>query len=192
MSIYLNPMTHFRINQQTALLEPVKYLASPHCDERPADTDIDMVVIHGISLPPNEFGSDVVEKFFCGTLNFFAYPALRSLETVRVSSHLFIRRTGEVIQFVPFTKRAWHAGQSFYQGKSGCNDFSIGIELEGSDTLPYEVVQYQQLGRVLEAIQLAYPAVTHDRIVGHSDIAPGRKTDPGPFFDWGYIKGKRV
>jgi len=178
------------LNLQTGLLEPVLYQPSPHCDERPLGTEIDMIVIHGISLPPGQFGTDSVSAFFCGELDYASHPYFAEIKGLRVSSHLFIKRTGEIIQFVPFGKRAWHAGQSFYDGKSSCNDFSIGIELEGTDILPYEVVQYQRLSQAIFLIRQAYPLVTENRIVGHADIAPGRKTDPGMAFDWAYLKGK--
>jgi AmpD protein len=178
-----------KVNKATGLLEPVRFLATTHHDERPKGMPIDMVVVHGISLPAGEFDTGAIEAFFCGSLDCTSNPAFASIAGMRVSSHLLIKRTGEIIQFVPFTKRAWHAGQSSFAGRSGCNDFSIGIELEGTDTVPYELVQYQQLSRVLAAIKAAYKAVTDDRIVGHSDIAPGRKTDPGPHFDWAYLKG---
>lgn len=150
---------------------------------------IDMVVIHGISLPPGQFGGRAVQDFFCGHLDIGAHPSFQDIAHLRVSAHLFIKRSGEVIQFVPFTKRAWHAGESFFQGRSRCNDFSIGIELEGTDDIPYETCQYQQLGEILNTLMLTYTAITPDRIVGHIDIAPGRKTDPGAAFDWTHLKG---
>jgi len=182
-------MTMFNINPQSGLLESASYLASPHHDERPQDTLIDMVVIHGISLPPGEFGSNTVESFFCGQLDASSHPALADIADMRVSAHLFIKRTGEIIQFVPFTKRAWHAGESSFAGRVSCNDFSIGIELEGTDDIPYEEMQYKQLGGVIQAMMRAYPSITRNRVVGHADIAPGRKTDPGPVFDWTFLKG---
>lgn len=169
------------------LLSMARYLPSPHCDERPDNMPIDMLVIHGISLPPGQFGSGCVEKFFQGELDFNAHPYFATIATLRVSSHLFISRSGEVIQFVPFTKRAWHAGQSYFQGRERCNDFSIGIELEGTDEVPYEKIQYEKLAQVIKVVTQMYPLITRERIVGHSDIAPGRKTDPGPFFDWRYL-----
>jgi AmpD protein len=181
---------HLTLNLATSLLEPVNYQHSPHHDERPHDTSIDMIVVHGISLPPGEFGSNAIQDFFCGKLDTNSHPAFADIAALRVSAHLLIRRTGEIIQFVPFAKRAWHAGESFFQGKTRCNDFSIGIELEGTDHLPYEEVQYQQLARVISLLRQTYPAITKDRIVGHVDIAPHRKTDPGPAFDWGYLEGK--
>jgi AmpD protein len=175
------------VNLKTGLLETVVVRESPHCDDRPHNMAIDLVVIHGISLPPGEFGSDMVETFFSGKLDFDRYPALADIATLKVSSHLFIKRTGEIIQFVPFTKRAWHAGESVFAGRERCNDFSIGIELEGTDDIPYEEGQYEQLREIILALRRAYPAITRERIVGHVDIAPGRKTDPGPAFDWNKI-----
>lgn len=180
------------LDLKQGLLHPVTYCPSPHWNERPPDTDIDLIVIHGISLPPREFGTDAVEAFFCGTLDVRQHPFYASIADLRVSSHLFIKRTGAIVQFVPFHKRAWHAGQSSFRGKTSCNDFSIGIELEGVDDLPYELLQYKQLGQVIRLLMQAYPALALDRIVGHEDIAPGRKTDPGPAFDWGYLKGMLI
>jgi N-acetyl-anhydromuramoyl-L-alanine amidase len=177
------------VNPETALLEPVLYRPSPYQDARPAEASIDMIVVHGISLPPGEFGSNAIESFFCGQLDKEAHPYFQTIAGLHVSAHLLIKRHGEILQFVPFTKRAWHAGLSSFQGKTRCNDFSIGIELEGTDTTPYEKEQYAQLGRVIKVLRQAYPAIKHDRIVGHVDIAPGRKTDPGPAFDWVYLKG---
>jgi AmpD protein len=184
--LYYYPM--LTVNKQTGLLEPVAFRLSPHHDERPAGAVVDMIVIHGISLPPGQFGGNAVEAFFAGKLDMTQNPYFATINHLRVSSHLFIRRTGEVIQFVPFHKRAWHAGESFYQDKTHCNDFSVGIELEGTDEVPYEQVQYQQLCAAITSLRQAYPAISEDRIVGHSDIAPGRKTDPGPVFDWDFIK----
>ena len=177
------------INTETGLLDRVHYRPSPYQNERPQNMPIDMIVIHGISLPPGDFGSSTIEAFFCGTLDASQHPALISVAQLQVSAHLLIKRTGEFIQFVPFTARAWHAGVSCFQGKTGCNDFSIGIELEGTDTIPYELIQYQQLAQIIRLLMAFYPAITPDRIVGHADIAPGRKTDPGPVFDWRYLKG---
>lgn len=180
---------NLKINHETAILEPVIYRPSPHCDERPENSIINMVVVHGISLPPGEFGSDSITDFFCGNLDFSAHPYFQSIASLRVSAHLLIRRNGETIQFVPFTRRAWHAGESSFQGRSRCNDFSVGIELEGTDDIPYEQAQYRQLGKVITVLKKVYPAITNERVVGHSDIAPGRKSDPGPVFNWDYLKG---
>jgi len=174
------------IDTTTGLLTTAKYLSSPHCNTRD-NTPIDMIVIHGISLPPREFGTGAIEALFCGKLDHAAHPYFRTIEGLQVSAHLLISRQGLITQFVPFHQRAWHAGQSTFQGKSNCNDFSIGIELEGTDDIAYEPVQYQRLAEVVTALLQAYPAITRERIVGHSDIAPGRKTDPGPLFDWAYL-----
>ncbi len=164
-------------------LSDARRCPSDHWDERP-QSEVSLLVIHAIALPPRTWGGPWVEAFFSGQLPAQAHPYFQSLAQVRVSAHLFIRRTGEVIQFVPFDKRAWHAGVSNFQGRQACNDFSIGIELEGADDQPYTSLQYQHLIRVTQALMLAYPDINPQRICGHSDIAPGRKQDPGDFFDW--------
>jgi AmpD protein len=171
----------------TGLLREAVYLPSAHYNARPPEMTIDMVVIHGISLPPTEFGTGAIEQFFCGELDYTQHPYFETIKDLHVSAHLLISRAGHVTQFVPFQERAWHAGASIFQGREGCNDFSVGIELEGADDVPYEKIQYQTLAAVLQALQEAYPAVTRERIVGHSDIAPGRKTDPGASFDWAHL-----
>ncbi|OGT58078.1 MAG: N-acetyl-anhydromuranmyl-L-alanine amidase [Gammaproteobacteria bacterium RIFCSPHIGHO2_12_FULL_42_10] len=180
--------THFRVNLADGRLEGAIECLSPHCDDRLPGGVIDAIVIHGISLPPGEFGSDAIEHFFCGQPVTSMHLALSSLEGIRVSSHLLIKRTGEVMQFVPFMQRAWHAGVSSFMGRTNCNDFSIGIELEGTDDIAYEAIQYARLSKIILALIQAYPAITMDRIVGHSDIAPNRKTDPGPLFNWDYLR----
>lgn len=172
------------IDPKTNLLSPATFITSPNFNDRPTGSEISLAVIHGISLPPGEFGGDEVQRLFTNQLIPNDQPYYASIANLKVSSHIFIRRTGEVIQFVPFDKRAWHAGVSSFQGKENCNDYSIGIELEGTDTLPYEKVQYQQLADLLGVLMRVYPAIAQDRIVGHNDIAPGRKTDPGQSFDW--------
>lgn len=179
----------FSINLAAGLLEQAQFIPSPHHDERPPGMHVDMVVVHNISLPPGEFGGGNIERFFCGKLEAGAHPYFAEIARMRVSAHLLIKRNGGIIQFVPFDKRAWHAGESSFNGKTRCNDFSIGIELEGTDVLPYEDVQYQQLAGIIRMLQTVYPHITHDRIVGHADIAPVRKTDPGPSFNWDYLKG---
>ncbi len=179
----------FQTNTLSGLLLPLNFQASPHHDDRPEGMVVDMIVIHNISLPPGKFGGDEIERFFCGRLPATEHPYFAEIAHLRVSSHLLIKRTGEVIQFVPFHKRAWHAGESNFHGRTRCNDFSIGIELEGTDDLPYETEQYQQLTEVINALLDAYPHIVRERIVGHADIAPVRKTDPGPAFDWDYLKG---
>lgn len=176
------------IDLTTGLLEPARHLFSPHHNERPPEASIDMIVVHNISLPPGQFGTGAIEQFFLGQLDFTAHPYYEGIAHLRVSAHLLINRVGEITQFVPFNKRAWHAGQSFFDGRTNCNDFSIGIELEGTDDTPFEAVQYQSLANVVSLIMNAYPGVTLERIVGHSDIAPGRKTDPGPFFEWSRLR----
>ena len=175
------------INLTTNLLDTVKHLLSPHCDARPENAAIDMIVIHGISLPPGQFGTGAIENFFCNKLDFSQHPYFAAIATLKVSSHLLIDRQGNVIQFVPFNKRAWHAGKSMFQGRENCNDFSIGIELEGADDVPYEKIQYEQLAKVIKLLMANYPAIIRERVVGHADIAPGRKTDPGPHFDWTFL-----
>ena len=158
-------------------------IASPNCNERP-DGRIDLLVIHCISLPPNEFGGPYISELFCNRLDRKAHPYFETVADLQVSAHLLVRRDGSLIQYVPFDKRAWHAGVSCFGDEQACNDFSIGIELEGADDTPYEAAQYQQLAEVTRCLMAAYPGITRERITGHSDIAPGRKTDPGSAFDW--------
>ncbi|ATC83558.1 MULTISPECIES: 1,6-anhydro-N-acetylmuramyl-L-alanine amidase AmpD [Pseudoalteromonas] len=155
-----------------------------HFDERPENTDISLLVIHNISLPAGQFGTEHVDALFMGEIDCNAHPSFCDLNGLRVSAHCFIKRTGEIIQYVPFNKRAWHAGQSEYEGQSACNNFSIGIELEGTDTTPYTQAQYTSLHSLTKAIMTRYPLITTKRVVGHCDIAPGRKTDPGESFNW--------
>ncbi len=157
---------------------------SPNCDERPPGTEICLIVLHNISLPPGRFGGDDVERFFTNSLDPAADPFYEQLREVRVSAHLFLRRDGGWVQFVPFSGRAWHAGVSNWRGRARCNDFSIGIELEGTDDLSYTDAQYAALAAALESLTACYPI---EAITGHSDIAPGRKTDPGSAFDWSRI-----
>ncbi|MGH8377737.1 MAG: 1,6-anhydro-N-acetylmuramyl-L-alanine amidase AmpD [Gammaproteobacteria bacterium] len=178
------------MDRDTGLMRGARQLPSPHCDERPAGTVIDLLVIHGISLPPGEFGGAWIEHLFMGTLPADAHPYFASIAALQVSPHLLIRRDGELVQFVPFHRRAWHAGASRYAGRDACNDFSIGIELEGCDEVPYTPAQYAELAIATRALVGAYPDITPDRIVGHSDIAPGRKTDPGPVFDWAGFRAR--
>lgn len=157
-----------------------EYVPSPNCDPRPAG-EIGLLVIHNISLPPGEFGGDGVQRLFTNTLDADAHPYYRTIAGLKVSAHFFLRRDGRVIQFVSCLDRAWHAGASCWQGRGGCNDFSIGIELEGTDDLPFTDAQYLVLGELSGALRAAYPIRA---IAGHSDIAPQRKTDPGPYFNW--------
>lgn len=165
-------------------LDSAEQVQSPNYNERPPGEEISLLVIHNISLPPGRYGGGYIEQFFQNRLPIAVDPFFEEIKELQVSSHLLIERTGRIVQFVPFSKRAWHAGISEYQGRDGCNDFSLGIELEGTDDEPYTDIQYKQLAEVTRVIQQRYPAITLDRIVGHCDIAPVRKTDPGPAFDW--------
>jgi N-acetyl-anhydromuramoyl-L-alanine amidase len=158
-----------------------RQVPSPNCDARPAGSAIELVVVHGISLPPGEFGGPHVEALFTNRLDPSAHPYFASVAQLRVSAHMLVDRNGVPTQFVPVRMRAWHAGQSSWQGRERCNDFSVGIELEGTDTLPYDARQYATLARLIVALRQRYPIRA---VAGHSDIAPGRKTDPGPSFDW--------
>ncbi len=162
-------------------LAGVRRVPSPHCDPRPEGMAVELLVIHGISLPPGSFGGPHIEALFLGRLDPAAHPYFREIEGMRVSAHFLVRRDGEVLQFVPCGLRAWHAGQSAWRGRERCNDFSVGIELEGTDDLPYEPAQYEALVPLARALLAAYPI---RGVAGHSEIAPGRKTDPGPHFDW--------
>lgn len=161
---------------------------SPHHDARPDPQDISVLVVHGISLPAGEFGLPYIDQLFMGTIDTKAHPSFDVLEGLKVSAHCVIHRDGRIVQYVPFDKRAWHAGVSHYCGRKRCNDFAIGIELEGTDTEPYTKEQYQQLAQLAAAAVREYPALTPQRIVGHQHIAPVRKTDPGPAFDWDYFR----
>lgn len=165
-------------------IEPARRCLSPNRDERPAGAEPRLVVIHGISLPPGDFGGDGIERLFTNRLDWDAHPYYSGIRGLEVSAHVLIRRDGETVQFVPFGERAWHAGESFFRGRTRCNDFSIGIELEGEDEVPYADRQYDVLCAVLRALTARYPALDNRLIAGHCDIAPGRKTDPGPAFDW--------
>lgn len=176
--------TRFGVDTASGLLEGARQLPSPNCDDRPAGVDADLVIVHGISLPPGEFGGPWIDRLFTNSLPPAAHPYFESVAGLRVSAHLLIRRDGEVVQYVPFQSRAWHAGVSSWQGRGRCNDYSIGIELEGTDGDPCESAQYAMLARVIAALCRAYPMLSPARIVGHSDVAPGRKTDPGTAFDW--------
>jgi AmpD protein len=157
---------------------------SPNSDPRPDPEDIALIVIHGISLPPGKFNTGLVEDLFLNRLDPNVDPALADLRDVQVSAHVLIDRRGRLTQFVPFDDRAWHAGQSCWQGRERCNDFSIGIELEGEDQRPYTQAQYRRLEVLLEQLLRRYPRLSRGAIVGHLEVAPGRKTDPGPAFDW--------
>lgn len=176
---------------QNGWFSTARRVESPYANRRPAvieeaenQANISLLVIHNISLPPNQFGSDDVERLFTGTIDPDKHPFFNTIKHLQVSAHLFIRRNGELVQFVSMEERAWHAGVSSFQGQAGCNDYSIGIELEGTDEVAFTNRQYEQLGAVTKSIQSHYPCISLGRIVGHNDIAPGRKTDPGKHFDW--------
>ena len=173
-----------QIDKQSGLLVDVPYHCSPNQDARPDEHDIEGIVIHNISLPPGEFGSGWIDDLFLNQLDPAAHPYFATISALEVSSHVLIRRDGSVIQYVPFHQRAWHAGASNWDGKERCNDFTIGIELEGSDDQYFELEQYQQLARVVSSLCECYPNLNTQQIKGHSDFSPGRKTDPGPYFDW--------
>ena len=170
------------------ILEEVKISLSPNYDLRPDKSNISLIVLHSISLPPTIFGNNYVEDFFCNKLNPGNDNYLNTIKDMKVSSHLFVKRTGEIIQFVPFDKRAWHAGKSSFDNVENCNDYSIGIELEGCDDISFEDIQYEKLTYIIKAILDNYKKTSKERIVSHSDIAPGRKSDPGPLFDWKRLK----
>lgn len=178
-----------RIDPAVGLVVSARQVISSHFDERPTGVLPELIVVHGISLPPGEFGGPWIDRLFTGHLPADVHPYFKTIAAGRVSAHALIRRDGEIVQYVPFGERAWHSGKSEYRGRSACNDFSVGIELEGTDDLPYETSQYNSLAALIGALLAAYPSLSRDHIVGHSDIAPGRKTDPGPSFDWPRLNG---
>jgi len=176
------------LDKQTGLMAGVTCLCSPHCDDRPGDGEVSAIVIHAISLPPRSFSTEAIHDLFLGCLDVTRHPYFQTIPSTKVSAHFLIDREGKLSQFVPVTRRAWHAGVSELQGRDRVNDFSIGIELVGSDEDPFTEQQYSALAALTKILCTAFPAITADRIVGHSDIAPGRKTDPGPFFRWARFK----
>ena len=178
------PIRSVQIDAATGLLSGVCQVLSPHCDARPDGARPELLVIHGISLPAGQFGGPWIDRLFTGNVPADAPVSLREVAGLRVSAHVLVRRDGALTQYVGFGLRAWHAGRSEYRGRTACNDFSIGIELEGTDTMPYAEAQYESLAALTALLLAAYPTLDAERIVGHSDIAPGRKTDPGPAFDW--------
>jgi AmpD protein len=173
-----------RIDVESGLIQGARQIASPNRDFRPPGVEADLIVVHGISLPPGQYGGAWIDRLFTNTLPAEAHPYFAEVCSLQVSSHVVVSREGAVTQYVKFSERAWHAGKSTYQGREACNDFSVGIELEGTDTTPYEAAQYSALAEVVAALCAAYPRLSPHRLVGHSDISPGRKTDPGPAFDW--------
>ena len=172
------------------LVRGARQLPSPNCDARPAGAGVELLVVHGISLPPGEFGGPWIDALFTNRLPPQAHPFFEELAGLRVSAHLLVRRDGELVQYVPLDRRAWHAGRSEWRGRPHCNDFSIGIELEGTDAQPYEPVQYQVLARLIADLCRRYPLLSEEQVVGHSDIAPGRKSDPGIAFDWPLLRSR--
>jgi AmpD protein len=188
----LDPVTAATIDAELGLLRTARQVASPNFDERPTGVAADLIVVHGISLPPDEFGGPWIDRLFTNTLPSNEHPYFATVADRKVSSHLLIRRDGELVQYVPFHRRAWHAGVSQYRGRERCNDFSVGIELEGADTIPYEPAQYRALAHTILTLCAAYPSLSLERVAGHSDIAPGRKTDPGDVFDWARLRALLV
>lgn len=173
-----------RVDPASHLITGVCYTPSPNANKRPDGCLPSVIVLHNISLPPGEFGGPGIEELFTNQLDPDAHPYFASIAKQKVSAHVLIRRDGDIVQFVPFHRRAWHAGTSNYKGRENCNDFSIGIELEGTDTLPYADTQYRVLAALIDALRIAYPDLSKHRIVSHSEIAPDQKTDPGQAFDW--------
>ena len=173
-----------KLDRSSGLVHPAHYVASPNCDPRPAGTDIDVLVVHCISLPPGQYGGSYIEQLFCNALDPTEHEYFEQICHLTVSAHFLIRRDGALIQFVPTYLRAWHAGESTYQDRANVNDFSLGVELEGTDDTAFTDAQYDVLGGLTSALIMAYPALSESRLVGHSDIAPDRKTDPGEYFDW--------
>jgi N-acetyl-anhydromuramoyl-L-alanine amidase len=177
-----------RIDPTTGLLEGARYLPSSNADERPPGAVPELIVVHGISLPPGDFGGPWIDALFTNGLDPGAHPFFADICGLKVSAHCLIRRDGEIVQYVPFRRRAWHAGASNYRGRSRCNDFSIGIELEGTNDAPYEAKQYAQLAALIKALIASYPSLSSEHVTSHADIAPGRKADPGPVFDWARLR----
>lgn len=181
----------FSVDSASGLVAPARQSPSPNCDDRPLDCPIVLIVVHGISLPPGQFGNGCIAQFFCNQLAPNAHPYFEEIRSLRVSAHALIDRDGGLTQFVPFTRRAWHAGESTWHGQERCNDFSVGIELEGTDELAYTDSQYVSLSALIDALRAAFPTLADSPVVGHSDIAPGRKTDPGEAFDWSRVDARR-
>jgi len=184
--------TTLSIDALSGLLLGVRQVLSPHWDARPAGVVPSLIVVHGISLPPGQFGGPWIDQLFSGHLPRAAHPYFASVAALRVSAHAVIRRDGQITQYVAFGARAWHAGASSYQGRTACNDFSIGIELEGADEVAYAEAQYVALAALISALCGAYPSLSREHVVGHSDIAPGRKSDPGVAFEWPRLRALLV
>lgn len=178
----------FRIDRATGRMAAARQVRSPNHDARPAGAVPELIVVHSISLPPASFGGPWIDRLFTNTLDPRARPFFETLAGLKVSAHLLIRRDGGLVQYVPFHRRAWHAGRSRWQGREACNDFSVGIELEGTDRDAFTWPQYRRLAASVRSLCRAYPTLSPARLAGHSDIAPGRKTDPGPGFDWDKLR----
>jgi len=178
----------FQINNETGLCQQAEFIQSPNFDSRPEDDDPQLIVVHGISLPPNQFGGQAITQLFTNQLDPNEDPYFETIKDLKVSAHVLIRRNGSLIQFVPFHKRAWHAGLSEFKGRARCNDFSIGIELEGTDHTCYTSIQYKALSQLIKGLWQSYPSLHEHQVVGHCDIAPGRKTDPGEYFMWASLQ----
>jgi AmpD protein len=185
-SVSLHPL--LSVDPVTGLLTPARYLPSPNCDRRPAGQVPELLVVHGISLPAGHFGGPWIDALFTNSLSADEHPSFSDLAGIKVSAHALVRRSGEIVQYVPFDRRAWHAGRSSWLGRERCNDYSVGIEVEGTDSTGYESEQYTMLARLVAALCLAYPTLSPRRLVGHSDVAPGRKSDPGIAFDWPLLR----
>ncbi len=177
----------YSIDVTTGVLHDIEFIESPNAEPRPQDALPELIVVHGISLPPNQFGGEAITQLFTNQLDPAEDPYFDKIKGLRVSAHALIRRDGELIQYVPFQNKAWHAGVSEFAGRSGCNDFSIGIELEGTDETAYTEPQYAVLAQLINALWCTYPSLQQRHVVGHNEIAPGRKTDPGPYFQWGRL-----
>ena len=175
---------NYTVSPGAGLIRPGTQCPSPNQDDRPASMEPDLIIIHSISLPPGKFGGPQVQELFTNCLDWDAHPYFGEIRGLKVSAHLLIRRDGDLLQFVPFGRRAWHAGESSFRGRSCCNDYSIGIELEGDEETPYTDAQYSHLTPVITAIRECYPDITMRHIAGHCDVSAGRKSDPGPAFDW--------
>ena len=173
---------------ENGLVAAARQVPSPNRDARPPDCQPELIVLHGISLPPGEFGGRWIDDFFTNCLDRSAHPYFDEICRLQVSSHLLIRRDGTLVQYVPLSMRAWHAGDSHWRGRDQCNDFSIGIELEGTDDLPYSDAQYHALEELLPGLYEAVPSLAKGEVVGHCHISPGRKSDPGPSFDWNRLQ----
>lgn len=173
-----------KLDLRTGILTSAKYVASPNCDARPENVPVDVLVVHSISLPPGHYGGPFIEQFFCNCLDPVQHEYFSEICHLKVSSHFLIRRAGELLQFVPTHLRAWHAGQSHFNNRTNVNDFSVGVELEGTNDELYADAQYDKLTQLTRALMSAYPGIRTSTLVAHSDIAPGRKTDPGQHFDW--------